>query len=757
MWESGINVVKIGKEFGKSCIWIGAPTLQPNLNGAAPLLRKVFSTQPGKAVKSARVYIVGLGLFCLKINGKSADNSVLNPANTDYDKTVLYNVFNVTKLIKSGKNAICVELGNGFYNESLKGWGWSSVFWRNTPRMLFQLDITYLDGSSQSVISDTSWKCSVDGPTAANSIYRGETFDARKDGNFSVAEYDDSAWQNAVAVKAPKGKLVRQNTEPIKRIKTFSGANLKIKNNTVTLPRMIAGWSRIAFRNTVSGQKIIIDYGETLLDDGSVKKHIEEGVFQRDIYICKGGSVEHYEPKFNYKGFQYIQIKGYNEALSGKDIICYSVHNAVKQTGSVQTSNGFINGLHGLMVNTLLNNFQGKPTDTPWLEKNGWLGDVNMALGAMCFNFDMRRFMSKFLNDIRDGQELNGSIPQLVPVGNFGRANAPVWNSVYIFAVEALVNFYGMHGLIPEHYDGMKKLADLDISTLRQRQWIWGEEELLGDWVSPVGSANGAYDENPPEGGSLAATAYVYKMLETMSGFAEALGRSEDKNSFEEARRNIFKAFNAKFYSDGVYDTGWWSEEHAGGRTRYRQTSNVLPLAFKMVPEREVQAVVENLVKDIKAKDYHLDTGIIGTKYILPVLCDYGYADTAFRILTQTTYPSWGFWLENGATSLWEMWESTSRSRNHYFLGTYDEWLFAYLGGIKNVKDGFKTFTVEPLITGDLTNSDISVRTVRGTLRVRWRRTENNVEFNITVPYGSKANFPLADVTLSGGSYTFKL
>ena len=734
--------------------WIGAP--QSDTEHSAPLLRKVFDTQAEKQIESARAYIAGLGLFQLKINGKTASDGLLEPAHTDYDKTVLYLVYDVTELIISGKNAICAELGNGFYNESLQGWGWASASWRNAPRMRFELDITYEDGSVQSICSDTSWKCYLGGPTLENSIYRGEVIDARREGDFSLTAYDDELWSNARTVSAPKGKLIPQDMEPIKKVQTLSGEKLKINDYTVTLPRMISGWSRIAFRNTEAGQKIIVDYGETLRGDGSIKKHIEEGVFQRDIYICKGASVEYYEPKFNYKGFQYIQIGGYDGTLRDCDIECYVIHNDVQKKAQINTSSEFVNGLHALMVNTLLNNFHGKPTDTPWLEKNGWLGDVNMALGSMCFNFDMRRFLCKFLNDIKDGQEESGSIPQLVPIGGFGRANQPVWNSVYIFTVQALCNFYGMNSIVPKYYDSMKRLADLDIALLKDNGWIWADEEALSDWVSPIGNADAPYDEHPAEGGELAATAYVYKMLEAMEEFAAALSKSADADLFHEARQNILRAFNDKFLSNGVYGTGRLSESHRGNRTRYRQTSNILPLAFGMVPQKDIQAVAENLVKDIQQKDHHLDTGVLGTKYLLPVLCDHGYPDIAFRILMQTTYPSWGYWLKSGATTLWEMWEKTSRSRNHYFLGTYDEWLFSYLGGIKDVKDGFLTFTIDPLIIGDLTDFDMSLETLRGTLRVGWKRNGNQIEYNISVPYGSKVKFPPADVVLEGGDYKFK-
>lgn len=739
---------------------------------SAPLLRKQFTVDNTKKVSKARAYIAGLGLYELKINGSNPADSVLNPANTDYDDTVLYNVYDVTDLISGGANAVCVELGNGFYNESITGWNWNNAPWRDLPKLRFELDITYSDGTVQHIKSDSSWKLSSDGPTTSNSIYSGETFDARKDGDFSSSAYNDSAWQNAGIVSAPSGKLTWQDMEPIRKTGffgsgegaegaldvTYSATNSKY---TVKVPRNIAGWSRIVFRNTTAGQAITIDYAETLASDGNLNLKTEsDGVTQRDVYICKGGAEEVYEPKFNYKGFQYVQISGYDGQLTADDVTCYIIHNDVEQTSSFNTSDEMLNTMHSLMVNTLLNNFHGKPTDTPWLEKNGWLGDVNVALGTMGYNFDIARFMVKFLGDIRDSQTASGNVPQFVPnSGLANTANAPVWNTVYIFAVEELCDTYGMNWLVAEYYDSMKKLADLDISSLKGSQWIWSDQYLLGDWSSPVstpGNGEVSYDEEPVEGGALAATAYVYSMLGVMAEYAQSLDKPDDVAYFNDARANILSAFNARYLKDGYYETTEWAGNHAHDRTKYRQSSNILPLAFGMVPEESRAAVVQNLVNDIISKDYHLDTGIIGTRYILPVLCDNGYEDIAYRILKQTTYPSWGYWLEQGATSLWEMWESTSRSRNHYFLGTYDEWFFSYIGGIRDVEDGYRTFTIDPTLIGDLRSADISLDTVRGELAVKWQYAENDcAQFEITVPFGSTATLRLPTaysdkVTLDG-------
>ena len=756
---SGNDVISYGSDpWGNNVSFAGGA------GSSAPILRKTFTTN-GKTVKSARAYIVGLGLYDLKINGANPYESVLNPANTDYNDTVLYDVYDVTEALKTGDNAISVELGNGFYNTgSFNGWNWGNATWKSNPKLRFELDITYTDNSTQQIYSGGDWKYFAGGPTTQNGIYHGETYDARNAAEYSSVSYDDSAWQNVGMASAPAGKLAWQDMEQMKKTAYFgseSGAEgeLAVKYSgaigkyTVTVPRMITGWSKIVFRNTTPGQQIVIDYGEIISADGNLERKDEGGIFQRDTYICRGGEEEVYEPKFSYKGFQYVQVSGY-EGLSENDITCYMINTDVATTGTFESSNELLNTLHDTMVHTLLNNYQGKPTDTPYLEKNGWLGDVNMAIGTMTFDFDIARLMVKFLNDIKDAQYANGMIPQMAPVsdvGGFGGSNAPVWNSVYIFVVEELCNTYGMNWLVSKYYDSMKALADLDINEMKNHGWLWNETGILGDWVAPLGNENSPYKENPPEGGNLASAAYVWKMLGTMADYAESLNKPLDVVYFNNARNNILSTFNAKYLKNGVYDTGEWLGEFTYNRTKYRQTSNLIPLAFGMVPQGDVQAVVDNLVKDIIAKDYHLDTGVIGTKYILPVLCDYGYSEVAYRILTQTTYPSWGYWLEKGATSLWEMWESTARSHDHYFLGTYDEWFFSHLGGVKDVKDGYKTFTVDPLLAGDLTDVDISVETVRGTLGVKWQYADGNKAiYDIVIPFGSTAKLYLPTANASG-------
>ncbi len=722
------------------------------------------------SVRSAYLSIAGLGYFDLEINGKAPDDSLLNCCNTQYNKTVLYRTFDVTSLLQKGDNALGVELGNGFYNEQGGVWNWGSASWRDEPKMKLQLSVCYLDGTSESFSSESaSWKATNDGARTFSSIYYGESYDARKElGAFSAVGYDDSSWKSCDKMKAPSGTLVCQIEDPVKKVSEFEVKDIKkLSDGSYVLyaPEMITGWAKITFKNAIEGEKITILYGEKINADGSVQKlggtdgtnasWWPERYNMTDEYISKGASSESFESKFSYKGYEYIQIWGYEGQLQKSDIKLYRVANDVEISGSFECSDKLINDLHAMMVRTMTNNMQGKPTDTPVWEKNGWLGDLNVALECFTYNFDCSNFLPNFIEIMEDCFKEYGLLPQMVPTANWGVTEQYVWNSVFVLSVYELYNVYGMQYYMEEQYSVLKKYANGIIGKMKQSSWI-APDGQLGDWVSPMNREDASYNESPNEGSGIVATAYVYKMLKTMSEIAALTGHGSDIDGYESAADSIYKAFNKKFYNKaGYYETKVWYN-NGSYRTKFRQTSQLVPLAFGMVPEQYIQKVVDSLVDDIVSKDYHLDTGCVGAREILPVLSNCGYADVAYKILTRRTYPSWGFMTESGASSLWEMWETTTRSRAHYFLGTYDEWLYQYLAGVTNIKNGYESYTVNPYIPNELSYVNCKINTVRGELESSWKKNSNgSITMTLKVPFGSKASvyFPTGDtqnITLNG-------
>ena len=724
----------------------------------APIFKKEFDI--AKSIVSAKAYICGLGLFEIKINGILPDDTLLNPAHSQYSQTVLYRVFDIADFLKTGENILTVELGNSFFNEPTDVWDWHKASWRSAPKLIADIVIDYSDGTSEIIATDDTWLVTLDGPITANSIYLGETYDARR------TEFN---WHNAKLTDAPQGKLKEQCMPPIRRINEFKPQNVnRLENGSyvITSPEMVTGWAKIRI-DAPKNTEVYITYNENLKDDGTVQrigkgeghdgKWWPQGYIQQDCFISNGEPFD-YEPKFSYKGFRYIQIDNV-EKLNESDITIYRVANDVEIISDFTCSDEMINKMHRIMRNTLLNNFQGKPTDTPVWEKNGWLGDANCALATMMYNFDMSEYMASFIDIMADCLHEFGSVPVIVPSANWSVKNSPVWNSIFVFGAQALIDYCGMTDYAEKLYPDLKIYAHKNIDELKELGWTWGTRGL-SDWVPPMGDKNLMVDPDPSEGAEICCTAFIYAMLESMVYIAEILGKSEDIPEYKAAMEQIYKAFNDKFYNPDlrIYETTVWNQK--GNRTKYRQTSNLLPLAFGLVPEEHKKAVTENLANDFISRDYHLDTGCTGTKFVLPVLSNNGYSDIAFKVLTQTTYPSWGFWLENGTDSAWESWELTTRSKNHYFLATYDEYLYTHIAGIRDVRNAYRNFTVAPALDCGLEFAKASIKSPAGLIRCEWQKGENGYTVEVEIPEGAEAKIRLGDkidTVQSGGTKLYNI
>lgn len=750
--------------------WIGG---QKNTGGwsviSAPMLRKSFSLD--KKVKKAKVYICGLGLYELKINGQLPDDSVLNPADTQYEDTVSYNAYDVTQLLAEGKNALTVELGCGFYDLSNPiSVGFYKGVWKDDPKLLLELHIEYENGETQTIISDESWRCYDDGPIRYNSVYCGEVYDARKEvEGWTKADFDDSSWVTARLATAPTGKLKFENMEPMRRVEAVTPTVEKVDGSTwlIKCDEYHTGWARIVFHDTQKGRQINIRYfqRESEMEKGlyvtstdGTQQQIE---LQNYSYHCKGASEEVYEPKFSYAGYQIIEITGYSGELKPEDVTCYTVTTDVEHIGSFESGNEMVNQLHDMMVRTMVCNMQGKPTDTPVFEKLGWTGDYNGAIKTFNYNFDTTNFLSHFLYNLRDTAKETGRLNEYSPSGYMSNYDAPCWTQMYINSIYAAWHENGQFSLVQEHYDYMRTQADYYIKRINEgsEQWIWegiGSANRLGDWASPNGSVSPT--TAPPEGGTLYNTAAVHRVLTELVEIAETLGETEDAKRYQDAADNIYSAFNRVFYNaeKGIYETADWNGSTT--RTKYRQSCNLVPLYYGLCPEEYHDTVLNNLVQDIISKDYHLDVGHIGAEIILPLLSQEGYGDIAMKILMQTSEPSWGYWLTLGSTTALEGWRSSVRSYCHFFLGTYDEWFYQNLAGIQDPQNGYETVTIRPEIFKELGHVTASVDTVRGKLVSGWKVDENNqLTVTVTVPVGTTADvlLPASDsnaVQLNGSA-----
>ncbi|WP_328766536.1 family 78 glycoside hydrolase catalytic domain [Streptomyces sp. NBC_00286] len=721
-WDRAAVLAPYGQGPWGSGVSVAAPE-QP-----APLLRRAFTVR--QRISRARLYISGLAYYEAEINGRRVGRQVLDPGFTDYDETVLYAVHDVTGLIGRGENAIGVTLGRGFFGMTTPNvWNWHRPPWHGEPRLLAQLEIDHPDGSRTTVASDGGWRIT-EGPTLSNSLYAGETYDARRAPHgWTRPGFDDSGWRAAGVQQAPRGALRAQPHDPIEIVETVRPTEItELRSGVyvVDMGRTMAGWTRLTVRGAEAGTVVRLVHGEKLKADGSV--HAETGHvpgrFQTDEYICAGGAREVWEPKFSYKGFRYVEIHGLPARPTPEQVLGRLVHTRVEEVSSFGCSEPFYEWLDGAMRRTLLNNLHGIPTDTPMYEKNGWTGDAQVGAPVMAYAFGVHRFLSKWLGDLADSQNGEGQLPVIVPSGGWGYqelAPSPEWTTVYPFVVRELYRVYGDERAAREHWATLTRYLDWELARLRDGLAV----TALGDWVAP------GY-EIPPEDTRLTATAYLHRALLNTAELGELLGDGEAVKRYREAAEKLKTAFNQAFLSpEGHYRTA----KDPG----YRQTSNAIPLAFGLVPPGARASVLDSLVADIEARGNHLNTGCLGTSVLLKVLCAHGRPDVAHAVATQRTYPSWGYWHAAGADTMWEMWPLDSRSRDHYFLGTVAQWLYENVAGLRPGDAGYRTFSVRPDARTGVDWARTSIRTVRGEAAVSWSRLDRELRLSVRVPVGSTA------------------
>jgi alpha-L-rhamnosidase len=742
-WDPVTVLAPYGQGPWGSNVQVATPT------APAPLLRREFDL-PGP-VSRARLYVAGLAYQVVHVNGRRVGSSVLDPGFTAYDDTVLYRTYDVTHDLRPGSNAVGVELGRGFFGMTTPNvWNWHRPPWHTEPQLIARLEVEHPDGSRTVVTSDASWRIT-DGPTRDDSLYAGETYDARREPRgWTRPRFDDADWRPVTVREAPPGSLVAQQHEPIEVIETVTPSSiteLRPGRCVVDMGRTMAGWAKLTVEEP-AGTVISLTYGEKVRADGTVIAEnglVSGSRFQRDEYTSAGRGDETWEPQFSYKGFRYVQIDGVSTRPTTEQVAGRVVHSDLEVAGTFRCSEPFYEKLDQAMRRTMLNNLHGIPTDTPVFEKNGWTGDAHVGLPTMAFAFHMERFLTKWAGDLADSQIGSGQIPVIVPSGGWGYqelAPSPEWTTVYPFLVREMYRWYGDLRLVEEHWDSVTRYVDWEVD---RRQPSGLAITALGDWVPP------GHQGIPPEDTRLTATAYLYRALQSTATMGDLLGHTEAADHYRAVAAESRDALNAAFLDRTA---GHYRTARDPG---YRQTSNAIPLAFGMVPDDAVESVVASLVADIRERGDHLNTGCLGTSVLLPVLCAHGHADVAHAIATQTTYPSWGYWFANGADTMWEMWELNSRSRDHYFLGTAAQWLYENVAGLRPGDDGYARFVVRPDARHGLEWARAELETVRGPAGVSWHSNDAGLRLDVDVPVGSEAEIhvptgPDGDVTAPEGA-----
>ena len=704
---------------------------------AARMLRKEFTAT--KKVARATVYFSGLGLSELYLNGAKVGDTVLSPGLTHYTKRAFYVTVDVTRQLKRGENALGVWLGNGRFYAPRANAPTATVGY-GYPKLLLQLEVDYSDGTRDTVVSDGTWRLTDQGPITANNEYDGETYDARRElPGWAEAGFSDAAWPLAQLVEAPGGALAAQMAEPIRVTGTLKPVKITEPKPGLIIFDMgqnMVGWCRLAVRGP-AGATVQLRFAETLQPDGTLYMANLRGAKVTDLYTLKGGGKEVYEPRFTYHGFRYVEVTGFPGKPDLQSIVGCVVNDDVANAGTFTCSQPTVNGIYQIARWGTRGNYRSMPTDCPQRdERQGWLGDRSSESKGESYFFDIAALYTKWLHDMADSQKENGSISDVCPPYWPLYNDSVTWPSTAVIAPGALLDQYGDTRVIERLYPAMAKwIAHM---TGYVKDGIIAKDSY-GDWCVPPEDPQLIHSKDPARktAPAVLATSYFYHCLTLMARYATLLDKPADAQRYLAKAETLKAALNAQYYKPdlGTYDNG-------------TQTACVLPLAFGMVPAAERPRVFAHLVKKITEETKgHVGTGLVGGQWLNRVLTEGGRADLAYGFATHTDYPSWGYMIRKGASTVWELWNGDTadpamNSGNHVMLvGDLIIWFYETLAGIAPdpALPGFKHIVMRPQPVGDLTFVKASHRSPYGKIKSEWRKKNGQFDWQIEIPPNSTA------------------
>ncbi|MGB8940506.1 MAG: alpha-L-rhamnosidase [Streptomyces sp.] len=689
----------------------------------AAQLRHEFRLRPGRTVARARLYSTALGLYDAWLNGERVGDDRLAPGWTDYNKRVQYQTYDVTKQLKAGANALGVTVAVGWYAGNVGMFGPHQYGER--PAFLAQLEVTYTDGSTDRVLSGTDWRAAT-GPVTAADLLSGEDYDARLEtAGWTRAGFDDSKWVAADAVDKVKAAVVAQidgHTRVESEISARKVTEPKPGVFVFDLGQNMVGAVRLAVSGK-AGTKVQLRHAEVLNPDGTVYTTNLRSARATDTYTLKGGGKETYEPRFTFHGFRYVEVTGYPgkpplDAVTGRVI-----HTSAPFTMDFKTNVPMLNQLHSNITWGQRGNFLSVPTDTPARdERLGWTGDINVFAPTAAYTMESARFLTKWLDDLRDGQSDDGAFTDVAPfVGTVGKGVAG-WGDAGVTVPWALYQAYGDRRVLEQSWSSMLKWLDY---LEKHSSGYLRPAEGYGDWLN-------IQDETPKD---VIGTAYFAHSADLVAQAAEALGK--DPAPYKKLFGSVRDAFRAAYVSDG-------------GRVKGdTQTAYVLALSMDLLADGDRAPAAARLVELIKSKDWHLSTGFLGTPRLLPVLTATGHTDVAYRLLVQKSFPSWGYQIDKGATTMWERWDSIKpdgsfqdagmNSFNHYAYGSVGEWMYANIAGIAPADPGFRKILVRPRPGGGVTEAQGSFDALYGPVTTRWKTDDEGFRLTLTLPANTTA------------------
>ena len=750
----------------KAVLWM------PGSDVNAPIMRK--NVNVGKEVKRARLYATARGAYWFYINGQRVGDGYLNPGWTDFRHRIMYNTYDVTQMLRQGNNALGIELGHGWFCDDF---GWAGAMWGDQygykPSALAMIKVEYTDGTNETFVTDNTWKVYNGGPLYVNNLYHGVIYDARREvDGWKEPGFNDAAWEKVAILPPPPA-----STE----IQGYVG--LEIKNNiTLTAKKMtrignrfiydmgqnFAGVPRLKNMKGRKGQTITIHFAEMLYPETVpenpraplTREHYERNKGQMymdnyrsaistDYYTFRGAPEgETFEPPFTQHGYRYVSIDGLDEPLPLEDVEGIVLESVGEQISRYETSNADINQLFNNIVWGQRGNFLAVPTDCPQRdERLGWTGDANVFCRTSTYNMMTGPFFNRWFYTLRDQKSENGDVGGYYPFMGGTKEGAPRsgfergcgWSDVTITVPWEMYQQYGDLGFVERHYGAMKDY--MKFLESQAKDYIYPDAFYWGDWLAPM-----------PTNISMLSTAYFGYDARLMREMAKALGKTDDAVYYDKLYRNISRAFcNYFFDSEGYTIEG----NHEGTPRMDTQTSYLLPLAFLELPEDLQQKAVKHLLEAIERSNYHLQTGFLGTPLLCNVLSNFGHNDIAYRLYTQTEYPSWLFPVKQGATTMWERWNSytikegfgevSMNSFNHYAYGAIEEWIMSHNLGIQRDENrpGYKHILMQPKIDDTFSFVKGGFRSVYGDIASAWEIKPSGTEIEFTIPANTTATFTL--------------
>lgn len=704
----------------------------------------------------ATAYVVGMGLYELYINGQKVGKHVLSPTLKEYNKQIPYNTLDVTSYLKKGNNAIGVILGNGRYfsvryskDGAMVAQNAPSTHY-GLPMLKMQLLLEYANGTKEVIATNTTWKVTSNGPIIANNEFDGEEYDATKElKGWAITGYNDKNWDKATIMTSPTAKLVSQLNENITvkdSIIPKSIHQTKNRSYILDLGQNMVGWLKITVKGK-PGDTVTLRFAETLKTKDSLFLANIRTAKVTDKYVVKGNRIEIWEPKFVFHGFRYVEVKGLSYQPKKEDFVGMVVYDDLPTIGTFETSNATINQVYKNAFWGIIGNYRGMPMDCPQRdERMGWLGDRSVSSYGESFIFDNSRLYAKWMDDIEAAQKESGSIPDVAPTYWKNYTDNVTWPITFLVVPEMLRKQFGDTVTFKKQYPNMKKWMLYMWDTYQVGGLV--ERDTYGDWCLPPENLNIIFslDSTRNTKGPVIGAAYYFYALTLMKNYASQLGIAKDQVLFDNMSKKVKSAFNAKFYN-----------EHDGFYANNTVTSNLLPLTFGLVEEQNRSKVFNQIVeRTLKLYNGHVSTGLIGGQWLMRALSDNGRPDLAYRIATNTSYPSWGYMAAQGATTIWELWNGNTanpamNSGNHVMLlGDLLIWDYEYLGGIKSDKDevAFKKIIMDPYWAPGLNFVNASTVSPYGKIVSNWKKTDGKLNWKITIPANCNAvvAFPAASV-----------